>query len=119
MEFEKLALEVSALKAGLTTVTPHVLRGASGIEHRFNLLFTDGERNYAFDFYERVTDIEVVKSFSKKLDTRASVNIVCTGREATELARTLAVGYDMKIISPDNAEAFFALQRAVPRGAEA
>ncbi len=115
MEYEKLALEVSAIRAGLTAVNPHVLPGDSGVDHTFNLLFTDGSRYYAFDFYERVTDIEVVKSFAKKLDTRSSVNIVCMGVDVTKEARLLAASYDMHILSPGGAETFFTRQRAAPR----
>lgn len=115
MEFEKLALEVSAIKAGLTPVTPHVLQGDSGLEHRFGLVFTDGSRNYAFDFYENVTDIEVVRSYAKKFDVRTSVNIICTSGNVTELARKLALSYDMSILGPGSAKTFFALERAVPR----
>lgn len=115
MEFERLALEVSAIRAGLTPISPHVLQGDSGVEHRFNLLFTDGSRNYAFDFYGRVTDVEVVRSYAKKFDTRTSVNIVCTGGEVTEKARDLGLAYDMRILGPEAAKTFFALQRAAPR----
>jgi hypothetical protein len=114
MEFEKLALEVSAVKAGLTPMSPHVLQGDSGTEHRFNMLFSDGAKKYAFDFYEDVTEIEVIRSFAKKLDTRTLVNIVCTG-EVSDRARTLAVGYEMKILTPEAAKTFFALVRVVPR----
>ena len=117
MEFDKLVLEVSAVKAGLSPITPPVLQGTSGVNHDFVLLFSDGNRYYAFDFYDRVTRIEVLKSFVKKFDTQSSVNIVCTGNEVTEGARTLALGYDMKIIAPESAESFFELQKAAPRRA--
>ena len=115
MEFEKLALEVGAIKAGLNPVTPHVIQGATGIDHRFNLVFSDGTRAYAFDFCDRVTEIEVVKSYAKKLDTGASVNIVCTSGEITARARELAVSYDMRIITSRAVETFFAMERAAPK----
>ena len=115
MEFEKLALEVSAMRAGLTAVTPRVLRGESGVEHRFDLVFSDGTRSFAFDFYERVTDVEVVSSYAKKLDTGASVNIVSLRGSATEEARQLALSYEVKILNPKAAETFFALQQTEPR----
>lgn len=115
MEFEKLALEVSATKAGLTPVNPPVLHGDSGVDHRFTLLFTDGRRNYAFDFYDAVTDVEVVRSFAKKFDTRASVNIVCLRGKVTEQARLLAFNYEMKVLSPEALETFFALEPVMPR----
>ena len=115
MEFEKLALEVGAIRAGLTPVSPNVQQGNSGVEHRFNLLFTDGSRNYAFDFYETVSDLDVVKSYAKKFDTKTSVSIVCTGGQVTERARSLAASYGMKILNPDETESFFSLQRPTPR----
>jgi len=115
VEFEKLALEVSAIRAGLTPVSPHVLQGDSGVEHRFDLLFSDGNRNYGFDFYEKVTEIEVLRSYAKMLDTRMSVNIVCPGPVVTESARELASFYDIEILSPANAESFFVAERPQPR----
>jgi hypothetical protein len=115
MQFEKLALEVGALKAGLKTTTSPVLRGSSGVEHRFDVLFTDGARKYAFDFYPSVTETEVVKSYAKKFDTGCAVNIVCPAGAATEAARQLALTYGMRLLTPEGAAAFFALERAAPR----
>lgn len=115
MEFEKLALEVSAMKAGLKAVSPHVLQGGSGVEHRFDLLFSDGRRNYAFDFYESVSEVEVVKSYAKRFDAGAVVSIVSPTEGVTEEARRLALGYGIKIIAPDAARSFFALERVPPR----
>ena len=114
MEFEKLALEVSALKAGLTPVSPHVLQGASGVEHRFDLLFTDGARYYAFDFYDRVTDVEVVKSYAKKFDAGCSVSVISPLGAVTADAKTLAISYNMRLLTPEAASTFFALERAAP-----
>lgn len=115
MEYEKLALEVSAVRAGLVPVSPHVLQGESGVEHRFDLLFSDGGRRYAFDFYEKVDDIEVMKSYLKRFDTRTSVVIVCTRGEVTAEARSLADSYGMKILTPEEAETYFTVPRAAPR----
>lgn len=115
MEFEKLALEVSAIKAGLKAVSPQVLHGDSGVDHRFTLLFTDGRRFHAFDFYEAVTDVEVVRSFAKKFDSRASVDIVCLSGQVTEQARQMAFSYEMKVLSPEALETFFVLEPAMPR----
>jgi len=112
MEFEKLALEVSAARAGLKPVTPHVLRGDSGIDHKVNLLFTDGTRLYGFDFYETITEIEVVRSFAKKFDCKVPINLVCLSGEITEGAGKLAEGYGMKVLSPKAAESFFVFEEA-------
>ena len=115
MEFEKLALEVSAMKAGLKAVSPHVLQGASGVVHNFDLLFSDGSRKYAFDFYESVTDVEVVRSYAKKFDSSSSVNIICPPGAAAESAQKLALVYNMRILAPEAAATFFAMERAAPR----
>jgi len=111
MEFEKLALEVSAAKAGLKPVSPNVLRGDSGIDHRVSLLFTDGAKLYGFDFYEKVTEIEVVRSYAKKFDSRAAINMVCLSGEVTPGARELAKEYGMKVLSPRAAETFFVFEQ--------
>ena len=115
MEFEKLALEVSARKAGLTAVKPRVLQGSSGVEHKFDLLFTDGDHFHAFDFYEEVTDVEVVKSFAKKFDVGCPVSIVSPPGKATEGAQKLALSYGMRIITPDAVPTVFALEGAAPQ----
>jgi hypothetical protein len=114
MEFEKLSLEVSAAKAGLSAVNPHVLQGSSGVEHRFDLLFTDGSLNYAFDFYESLTEVEVLKSYAKKVDSECSVNIICPAGKAAKEAKKLAHSYNMRVITPESALAFFALEGVEP-----
>ncbi|MDG6898811.1 MAG: hypothetical protein JRM99_08870 [Nitrososphaerota archaeon] len=116
MEFEKLALEVSAIKAGLSTVTPGTLKGASGVVHKFDLLFTDGERKYAFDFYGSVADVEVVKSFAKRFDTGCYVSLIAPAGAVTEQAKGLALFYNMRILTPDAAATYFALEKAAPVG---
>jgi hypothetical protein len=112
MDFEKLALEVSAAKAGLKPVSPQVVRGDSGIDHRVTLLFTDGAKLYGFDFYESVTEIEVVRSFAKKFDCKVNINLVSLTGEVTQGAMALANGYAMKVLSPKAAENFFAFEEA-------
>jgi hypothetical protein len=107
MELERLELEVSAAKAGLTPVVPHVVRGASGIDHRVSLLFTDGTHLCGFDFYESVTNIEVLRSFAKKFDSGADINIVCLSGETSRDALSLAQQYQMRILGPKAAEKFF------------
>lgn len=107
MEFEKLAVEVNAAKAGLTEVDPPTLKGESGVQHRFNLLFSDGNSTYAFDFYERVTEIQVIRSYVKKFDTGSSVGIVCLSGKVTEGAEALAGSYGMSIAGRGEIESFF------------
>ena len=115
MEFEKLTLEVGAAKAGLTPVTPRTVQGESGVVHSFNLLFSDGRRLFAFDIYDSVTDIEAVKSYAKKLDTGCAVTIVCPADRVTAEAGQLALGYGLRILTPEVAGAFFSLERTAPR----
>jgi hypothetical protein len=112
MEFEKLAIQVSATNAGLKAVTPPVLKGESGVVHRFTLLFSDRGSSYALDFYERVTEIEIIRSYTKGFDTKASVAVVCLSGNTTEKARTLARSYRMLILGPENTEGFFATEKA-------
>jgi hypothetical protein len=115
MEYEKLVIELSARKAGLTPVTPHVLKGDSGIDHKVSLLFTDGSRLYGFDFYDTVGELEVVRTYAKKFDSKASINIVCLRGEITEAARSLAHSYDMRILSPKTVEEFLIFEPVANR----
>ena len=115
MEYEKLALELSAAKAGLRPVKPGVLHGESGVEHRVTVLFTDGSRFLGFDFYDKVTEFEVLRSYVKKLDTGATLRIVSLREEATEGAKGLAAGYGINILSPKAAEALLATEGDAPR----
>ena len=115
MESEKLALEVSATRAGLTPVSPRVLRGVSGVEHSFTLLFSGAGRFYAFDFYDTVTEVELVRSYAKKFDSKASVNIVCLGGSVSKEVQSLASEYEIRILRPEATENFFALEPLPPR----
>jgi hypothetical protein len=112
MEFEKLAIQVSATNAGLKPVTPPMLKGESGVVHRFTLLFSDSGSSYALDFYEKVTEVEVIRSYVKGFDTKASVAVVCLSGNTTEEARTLARTYGVLILGPENTEGFFATEKA-------
>ncbi|MDG7007310.1 MAG: hypothetical protein JRN06_03575 [Nitrososphaerota archaeon] len=114
MEFEKLAVEVSATRAGLAEVRPPVLKGESGALHRFSLLFSDGRCSNALDFYEQATETQVVRSFAKKSDTRSSVGIVCLGGSVTEAAAALARSYGMRIAGLAELESFFTRAPAAP-----
>jgi hypothetical protein len=117
MEYEKLALRVSAAKAGLKPVSSPVVQGASGVEHRFTLLFSNESSLYGFDFYESVTELEVIKSFTKKYDSGAFVNVVCLSGSVTDAARSLAATYGMQVLSPKAAETFFVFEPVAPQSA--
>ena len=114
MELEKLALEVGAARAGLKPIVPRAVQGESGVVHSFNLLFSDGDRSYAFDIYDSVTTVEMVKSYAKKLDTGCSVVVVCPPEKVRDEARQLATSYNIRVISPEAAATFFSLERAAP-----
>ena len=115
MEYEKLALEVSAMKAGLKPVEPRSVQGASGVEHVFTLLFSDGERKFGFDFCESVEVIDVIRSYAKKLDSGIPVNIVCVTGRVTEEANKLALLYDIHILGPQTTDTFFLFEPVPPR----
>lgn len=115
MEFEKLAVEVSAVRAGLVEIKPPTLSGRSGVQHRFSLLFSDGAKTYAFDFYERVTELQVIRSFAKKFDTGAFVGIVCLSGSTTDGAGALAGSYGMRVVGPEEIESFLTEQTAAPK----
>ncbi len=107
MKFEGLSLEVAAKNAGLLVVKPPVLRGKSGVDHRFDVLVSDGPRFYGFDFYESINEMDVLRSYIKKFDTSAVVGLVCgTGKVALE-AGVLAKEYEMQVLPPDRLSGFF------------
>jgi hypothetical protein len=112
LEFERLAVEVGATKAGLKPVVPRTVQGESGVVHSFSLLFSDGGRFHAFDIYDSVSDIEVVKSYAKKLDTGCSVDIVCPDGKVTGGADRLAASYGIRVVSPEAAAALLTPEEA-------
>lgn len=116
MAFERLALEVGAGTAGFSMVKPPVIKGRTGIEHTFSALIKDGSRVLAFDTYESVTEIEVLRSYAKQFDTGASTRIVCLGEAPTERARSLAAEYSMEILNQEGLSKFLGLQRVVQLG---
>jgi hypothetical protein len=107
MYYERLALEVSATVAGLNVVKPPIITGASGVNHKFTFVATDGTANYAFDVYPDLGQVEILRSYVKKMDTGASTYIVClSGRPSTD-ALEMARCYDMDILGPGDVGDFF------------
>jgi len=104
---ERLTLEVEAANLGWTVVKPPRVRGISGVEHSFSFLATSGKINYAFDVYDQVTELEVLKSYSRKFDTGSIVNIVSSKGTASPEAQSLAKEYGMKILTPEEIAPFF------------
>ncbi len=79
------------------------------------MLFTDGTRLYGFDFYDKATEVGVDRSYGKKFDTGTTVSQVCPSREVTAAARSLAVAYDTRVLSPKAAETFSVVEKAFPK----
>jgi hypothetical protein len=105
--YEELALEVNATIAGLEVTKPPVLRGKSGIEHRFAFLATDGRARYGFDVCPQVGEVEILRAFVKKMDTAVEAFVVClSGRPEAE-SKELAAKYGIKVLTPGDVGDFF------------
>jgi hypothetical protein len=118
---EKLTLEVEAAKLGWYIVKPPRIVGTSGVEHTFSFVASSGRMKYAFDVYDQVTELEVLKSYARKFDTGSVVNLVSTKKSATTLAESLAKEFGMKILWPEEIASFFrtALISSTPEQVEA
>ncbi len=116
MKFEGLSLEVAAKNAGLLVVKPPVLRGKSGVDHRFDVLVSDGPRFYGFDLYQSIDEMDVLRSYIKKFDTNAVVGLVCATGKVVLAAGVLAKEYDMQILPPDRLSSFFSREPVRPTG---
>jgi hypothetical protein len=104
---EKLTLEVQAVKLGWKVIKPPVIAGRSGVDHAFSFVASTGTINYAFDIYEEVSEMEVLKSFIKKFDTGSVVNIICATGKVGPSAEKMAKEYDIRIFDATNASQFF------------
>jgi hypothetical protein len=104
---EKLGLEVQAANRGLTPVRPATTKGTSGIVHSFSFVARGGGVTYCFDIYDNVTEIEVLKTYIKKLDTGYVVNLVSTTGRVSRLGIALAREYGMAILASGETPAFF------------
>lgn len=107
MYYEKLALEVGATVAGLTVVKPPVLTGASGVEQKFSFVATDGSQTYCFDLCSEVGQVEILKTYIKKMDTGSRGFIVCLSGSPTPEAKEMAKSYGIEVLSPSDVGEFF------------
>lgn len=98
------SLEQIAQKSGLRIVRPPSLEGRSGVSHRFSLLTRKGSEEVAFDLYDRVDDVELLRSYLKGYDTGAVVRVVSTESPPTEKAISLAKELRVGILTADSAE---------------
>ena len=102
MEVERLELKVAARRAGLEIVEPPLLEGRSGTMHRFGFVARDQSSTFAFDFYNEVTEIELLRSAIKGIDTGAKVNVVTLSGETTETALLFASELKARILDTRN-----------------
>ena len=107
MYYEQLALEVGATVAGFRVAKPPILAGDSGVEHRFSFLAFDGEQPYAFDVYDEVGQIELIRTYVKKMDTGANTAIVCLSGKPRDEAKELASFYGLEVLGPKEVGDFF------------
>jgi len=107
MYYEKLALEVGATVAGLDVVKPAVIRGESGTEQRFSFVAEDRGEMYAFDIYADVKEVDVLRTYVKKMDTGANAFVVCLSGRPDANARDLARNYGIDVLSPMQVGDFF------------
>ena len=108
MLYERLALEVEATLSGLSVVKPAAIRGTSGVEHKFSFVATEGTMTYAFDFYNDLGELDVIRTFIKKMDTGVRTFVVCRSGLVSPKARELSAYYEMEILDSKEAEDFFA-----------
>jgi len=107
MYYEKLALEVGATVAGFTVVKPAVIRGASGVDHRFTFVASDGPSMYAFDVCADAGQVEILRTYIKKMDTGAKTYIVCLSGKANADTEEMAKSYGIDVLSPSEVGDFF------------
>lgn len=108
MEYEKLALEVRAHFAGLSVIKPPFVVGSSGVRHRFTFLASEGSALFAADIYEQVGVMEVIRTFTKKLDTGVTACIVNLGGRIDSETLQLASVYGIDIFGPGDIQSSFA-----------
>ena len=117
MYFELLALEIHASMSGLNVIKPPFCKGKSGVDHRFSFLASDEKLEYGFDIYDDTSQEDVLKTFTKKLDTEACAFIInLRGRPKTEVA-DLANKYGITILGPAEIDSFFNWMTITPRQA--
>ena len=113
MYYEKLALEVGATVAGLSVVKPARIRGNSGVEQKFTFVAGDGPEMYGFDVYPEVGQVEMLRSYVKKMDTDAKVYVVCLSGRPNDGAKELGKNYGIEILGPREVGDFFSMRIAL------
>ena len=88
--WQRLFLQVESEKAGYSTIAPPVIKGESGVTHRFSFLCESSETKMGFDIYKSLNEAEVMTTYIKKFDTGARCFIVNLG-EAPDGPTTLLI----------------------------
>ena len=104
---ERLLLEVQASKLGLNAMKPPLVKGRSGTVHSFSFLASSEKVLYGFDAYERVSEIEVLKSYVKAYDTGVALAIVSLEGAVTDSARQLLREYKMAVLNESEIPGYF------------
>ncbi len=107
MYFETLALEIYAAKAGWEVIKPARAMGTSGVEHKFSFLVTKHGHICAIDLYKEVGQVEVLRTFLKEMDTKATVLLVCLSGRPTAEGMDLAKEYGFRIMGPGDIQSMF------------
>ena len=107
MELERLMVKVAATKAGLQVIEPPILTGRSGATHTFSFLATDGFQSFAFDFYDKVGEVDLLSSYVKMMDTGVLVHIVCFHGNPSIEAEGGARDYRIRILRSGELSKFF------------
>ncbi len=107
MYYEKLALEVGATVAGYEVVKPPVVKGTSGVDHRFTFIAKEGSKVVSFDVYQEVGEVEILRTYLKKMDTGAEAYVVCLSGTPKGKAKELSDCYGIQILGPREVGEFF------------
>lgn len=107
MSLEKVTLEVQAKRFGLQVVKPPVVISPSGTRYEFSFMASSGSILYAVDIYEDLTDNEVLKTYLKAFDAKATAFVLWTGKAKTAAADRLAKEYSMRILRVEELPGFF------------
>jgi predicted RecB family endonuclease len=102
MYYERLALEVGATVAGFDVIKPASIRGASGVEQSFDFVAADGHQMYAFDLCAKIGQVEILRTYVKKMDTGAKTFIVCLSGRPNAETKDLARNYGIDVLSPSD-----------------
>ena len=97
--WQRLLLQVECEKAGYTTITPPVIKGQSGVTHRFSFLCESNETKVGFDIYKSLNEVEVMTTYIKKFDTGARCFILNLGEAPDGPTTRLITAYRIPVLA--------------------